>query len=168
MTRYRPPQSPSSPYITPAGRARLETELRHLGETLRPEVVRALAAAAAEGDRSENAEYQYRKKQLREIDRRLRYLVKRLEVIKTVDKSPEDTSRVFFGARVTLEDDDGELHDYRIVGPDEIDVENGDISIDAPLARALLKKQVDDDVSFQSPKGVVHYVVIAIVYGREN
>ena len=165
MSRYRPPQAPSSAYITAAGRSRLETELRHLGENLRPEVVRALAAAAAEGDRSENAEYQYRKKQLREIDRRLRYLVKRLEIVTTVDKPPADTSRVFFGARVTLEDDEGELHTWRIVGPDEIDIEKGDISVDAPLARALLKKQVDDDVSFQSPKGPVHYIVTDISYG---
>jgi transcription elongation factor GreB len=164
MSRYRPPQAPSSPYITPAGRTRLETELRHLGESLRPEVVRALSAAAAEGDRSENAEYQYRKKQLREIDRRLRYLVKRLEMVTTVDKPPADTSRVFFGATVTLEDDEGELHQYRIVGPDEIDVDKGDISIDAPLARAMLKKQVDEDVTFQSPKGQMHYVVTEIRY----
>ncbi len=107
----------------------------------RPEVVRALAAAAAEGDRSENAEYTYRKKQLGEIDRRVRYLSKRLEALRVVDTAPTDPNAVFFGAQVDLEDaDSGELLRYRIVGPDETDAGRGWISIDSPLARALLKK----------------------------
>jgi len=102
MSRYRPPSQPAAPYITPQGRDRLMNELRHLSDTQRPEVTKALAEAAAEGDRSENAEYIYRKKQLREIDRRIRYLVKRLEVVKAVDKKPADQSRIFFGAWVEL------------------------------------------------------------------
>jgi len=130
------------------------TELRYLSESLRPEVTKALAEAAAEGDRSENAEYQYRKKQLREIDRRIRYLVKRLEVVKAVDQKPTDQSRVFFGAWVELEDmDSGQLECYRLVGADEIDIDRGWISVDSPMAKALLKKQEGDEVIVSRPKG---------------
>ena len=125
MTRYRPPAEKSAPYITPEGRLKLMDELRYLGDDLRPEVTRALAAAAAEGDRSENAEYIYRKKQLREIDRRLRYLVKRLEVVKAVDKKPADQSRVFFGAWVQLEEVDTGQARHR-AGDDESGAGVGD------------------------------------------
>ena len=116
MGRYRPPRPYSSPYITLEGKIKLEDELRFLGFTKRPEVVKALAAAAAEGDRSENAEYIYRKKQLREIDNRMHYLVKRLEKLKCIDKKPDDMSRVFFAATVELEDEEEKRQIYRLVG----------------------------------------------------
>ncbi|RLT98106.1 transcription elongation factor GreB [Ketobacter sp.] len=165
MSRYRPPSTPAAPYITPQGRDRLMTELRYLSDTHRPEVTRALADAAAEGDRSENAEYIYRKKQLREIDRRIRYLVKRLEVLKTVDQKPTDQSRVFFGAWVELEDlDSGAVERYRLVGADEIDIDRGWISIDSPMAKALLKKQEGDEVLVVRPKGEACYEVARVSY----
>lgn len=163
MSRYRPPSTPSSPYITPEGRRSLEDELRFLCDKKRPEVTRALSAAA-EGDRSENAEYIYRKKQLREIDSRIRYLVKRLESLKTVTQVPDDVSRIFFGAWVILDDETGQERRYRIVGADEIDLDNGWISIDAPLARALLKKQEGDEVILNTQKGTVRYEVVSIQY----
>jgi len=141
------------------------TELRYLSESLRPEVTKALAEAAAEGDRSENAEYQYRKKQLREIDRRIRYLVKRLEVVKAVDQKPTDQSRVFFGAWVELEDmDSGQLECYRLVGADEIDIDRGWISVDSPMAKALLKKQEGDEVIVSRPKGEACFEVSRVSY----
>lgn len=165
MSRYRPPSKPSAPYITPEGRDRLMAELRDKSEKLRPEVVKALSAAAAEGDRSENAEYIYRKKQLREIDSRIRYLVKRLEAVKAVDQKPADQSRVFFGAWVELEDvDSGTLERYRLVGADEIDVDNGWISVDSPMARALLKKQQGDEVTVQRPKGAAAFEIVRVQY----
>src|SRR5512142_3074455 len=134
MSRWRAPQATSTAIITPGGHRRLKAELDHLWRTLRPEVVRALAAAAAEGDRSENAEYTYRKKQLGEIDRRVRYLSKRLEVLRVVDIAPTDRDAVFFGAQVDVERiDDGATTTYRIVGPDETDARLGWISIDSPL-----------------------------------
>src|SRR5210317_1277609 len=145
MGRYRPPSPPSSPYITRDGYQALAAELRGLWKR-RAEVTRALAAAAAEGDRSENAEYIYRKKELREIDRRVRYLQKRLPALKVVSAPPSDPERVFFGARVTLEDEDGSEVNYRIVGPDEFDTARGWISMDSPMARALMKKCLDDEV----------------------
>ncbi len=165
MSRYRPPSAPSAPYITPQGRNTLMTELRYLSDDLRPEVTRALSAAAAEGDRSENAEYIYRKKQLREIDRRIRYLVKRLEVVKCVDQKPSDQSKVFFGAWVEVEDlDSGAIERYRLVGADEIDLDKGWISIDSPMARALLKRQEGDDVVVQRPKGDASYEISRVQY----
>ena len=140
MSRWRPPPEKSTALITPAGHARLKAEMDELWRVRRPEVVKALAAAAAEGDRSENAEYIYRKKQLGEIDRRVRYLSKRLEVLRVVETVPSDPGAVFFGARVELENlSSGECHRYRIVGPDETDAGLGWISIDAPLARAARK-----------------------------
>ncbi|MEZ5505819.1 MAG: transcription elongation factor GreB [Gammaproteobacteria bacterium] len=165
MSRYRPPSKPSSPYITPEGRSRLETELRYLSDTLRPEVTKALSAAAAEGDRSENAEYIYRKKQLREIDSRIRYLVKRLEVVKAVDQKPADQSRGVFGAWVELEDvDSGSVERYRLVGADEIDLDKGWISVDSPVARALLKKQEGEEVVVQRPKGPATFDIVRVQY----
>lgn len=164
MSRYRPPSTPSSPYITPEGRSRLEDELRFLCDKKRPEVTKALSAAAAEGDRSENAEYIYRKKQLREIDSRIRYLVKRLEIVNTIHQRPDDPSRVFFGAWVLLDDEQGNEQRFRIVGADEIDLERGWISIDAPLARALLKKQEGDEVRIDTPKGTIRYDVVSVQY----
>ena len=165
MSRYRPPSRPASPYITPEGRDRLMTELRYLHDTLRPEVTRALGAAAAEGDRSENAEYIYRKKQLREIDRRIRYLVKRLEVVKAVDQKPSDQSRVFFGAWVELEEvDSGVVERYRLVGSDEIDLDRGWISVDSPMARALLKRQEGEEVVVHRPKGEATFELVQVRY----
>ena len=165
MGRWRPPAEKSTALITRAGHDRLKAELDELWRVRRPEVVKALAAAAAEGDRSENAEYTYRKKQLGEIDRRVRYLSKRLEALKVVDAAPADREAVYFGAEVELEDvASGDCARYRIVGPDETDAARGWISIDAPLARALLKKRIDDDVQVQLPGGRVHYVIVDVRY----
>ena len=163
MGRYRPPQAKSTPYITRQGYLALENELKALW-VKRDEVTRAVAAAAAEGDRSENAEYIYRKKQLREIDRRLRYLQKRLPDLTLVDRIPENRQQIFFGAWVKLEDDDGREFTYRIVGPDEFDADKRYISLDAPMARALLKKCLADEVSVKTPGGMKHYTVIAVRY----
>ena len=165
MGRWRPPAAGSTALITREGHDRLKAELDDLWRVQRPEVVRALAAAAAEGDRSENAEYTYRKKQLGGIDRRVRYLSKRLEALKVVDAAPADRDAVFFGAEVELENvANGELLRYRIVGPDETDAQRGWISIDAPLARAMLKKRVDDEFEAQLPGGVVRFAIIEIGY----
>ncbi|MDQ1362903.1 MAG: transcription elongation factor GreB [Pseudomonadota bacterium] len=154
----------SSCYITPAGKKRLDDELEYLWHKRRPEVVRALSAAAAEGDRSENAEYIYRKKELREIDRRVRYLSKRVEELKVVTDKPSDPARIFFGAWVELESDDGKVMRYRIVGPDEFDPATGCISMDSPVARALMRKQVDDEVTVQTPGGEMMYTILRISY----
>ena len=165
MGRWRPPTEKSTALITRAGHDRLKAEVDALWRVKRPEVVKALAAAAAEGDRSENAEYTYRKKQLGEIDRRVRYLGKRLEVLKVVDAAPSDPGAVYFGALVELEDiDSGDIVCYRIVGPDETDARRGWISIDAPLARAMLKKRVDDEFEVQLPGGKVLHAIIEIRY----
>ena len=165
MSRWRPPAEKSTPLITREGHDRLKTELDELWRVKRPEVVKALAAAAAEGDRSENAEYTYRKKQLGEIDRRVRYLSKRLPDLKVVDTVPSDREAVFFGAQVELENiASGETVNYRIVGPDETDAKRGWISIDAPLARVLLKKRIDDDIEVQLPSGTVRFAIIEVRY----
>ncbi len=165
MGRWRPPPEKSTALITREGHARLKAELDELWRVKRPEVVRALAAAAAEGDRSENAEYTYRKKQLGEIDRRVRYLSKRLEALRVVDAPPGDRDAVFFGAWVTLENTaTGELALYRIVGPDETDAARGYISIDSPLARAMLKKRFDDEFDAVLPGGIVRYAIVEVRY----
>ncbi len=165
MSRWRPPGEKSTALITADGHARLKAELDELWRVRRPEVVKALAAAAAEGDRSENAEYTYRKKQLGEIDRRVRYLSKRIPALKVVEGVPGDPDAVFFGARVELERvDDGQLLRYRIVGPDETDAPLGHISIDSPLARALLKKRIDDEFPVELPGGPARFVVVDIRY----
>jgi transcription elongation factor GreB len=164
MSRYRPPRARSSPYITPEGFARMNAELKSLWKEQRPEVTRKVAEAAAMGDRSENAEYIYGKKQLREIDARVRFLARRLEELNVVDRPPPDRSRVYFGAWVTLEDADGAEHCYRLVGPDEFDQAPEYISIDAPVALALLKKQVDDEVRLSRPDGERVYRIVDIAY----
>ncbi|MBL3527055.1 MAG: transcription elongation factor GreB [gamma proteobacterium endosymbiont of Lamellibrachia anaximandri] len=163
MGRYRPPAPPKSPYITAHGYRRLEEEERALW-LRRREVTKALSAAAAEGDRSENAEYVYRKKELRGIDWRIRYLQKRLPSLKIVDKEPSNLQQVFFAAWVTLEDSTGETSRYRIVGPDEIDFEAGYISMDSPLARALMKKNLDDEIEVNTPGGKDIYWITEIEY----
>lgn len=166
MGRWRPPGEKSTALITREGHARLKAEMDELWRVKRPEVVRALAAAAAEGDRSENAEYTYRKKQLGEIDRRVRYLSKRLEALRVIDTAPSDPEAVFFGAWVELENAaSGETVRYRIVGPDETDAKRGFISIDSPLARAMLKKRSDDEFDAALPSGSVRYVIVEVRYG---
>jgi transcription elongation factor GreB len=165
MSRWRPPSPSSTAIITREGFERLKAELDHLWHTVRPEVVKALAAAAAEGDRSENAEYTYRKKQLGEIDRRARYLSKRIPVLKVVETAPSQRDAVFFGAVIELENvDTGDTVRYRIVGPDETDARLGWISIDSPLARAVLKKRVDDEFDAELPGGRTRFAVIAVDY----
>ncbi len=165
MSRWRSPSLPSTALITREGHERLKAELDDLWRVRRPEVVVALTAAAAEGDRSENAEYHYRKKQLGEIDRRVRYLSKRLEVLRVVDTAPADPEAVFFGATVELENiSNGVVSRYRIVGPDETDASRGYISIDSPLARALLKKRIDDEVEASLPGGSQSFAVIGVDY----
>ncbi len=164
MSRYRPPAPRSSPYMTRKGAQAMRRELQHLWRVERPEVTAALTAAAAEGDRSENAEYIYRKKQLAGIDRRIRYLSKRLEIVKVVDRPPADTARVFFGAWVTAEDDSGTRYRYRIVGADETDAERGWISVDSPVAKALLGKRAGDRVAVALPGGVQVFNISDIRY----
>ncbi len=164
MSRQRKPQPPMSKHITPEGRQRLMDEFNLLWKVKRPEVTAALSAAAAEGDRSENAEYIYRKKQLREIDSRIHFLKTRLEVVVVVDSKPSDESRIFFGAWVRLEDEEGSLAEYRIVGPDEFDPERGFISMDSPMARALMKKTEGDEVVVKRPKGDALFTVVGVSY----
>ena len=165
MSRWRPPGEKSTALITREGHERLKAELDELWRVRRPEVVVALTAAAAEGDRSENAEYHYRKKQLGEIDRRVRYLSNRLEALRVVDTAPADLEAVFFGATVELENiASGEQSRYRIVGPDETDASRGYISIDSPLARALLKKRIDDEVEASLPGGIRSFAIIGVDY----
>lgn len=154
----------ASRYITPKGHAALKAEFERLWRRERPEVTRALQAAAAEGDRSENAEYIYRKKQLREMDRRIRYLGKRLDVLTVVREKPRDQSRVFFGAQVKIRGKDGGDREYRLVGVDETDTGRGDISIDSPMARALLGRSIGDAVRVPTPEGEADYEVLTIAY----
>ncbi|WP_198246221.1 transcription elongation factor GreB [methane-oxidizing endosymbiont of Gigantopelta aegis] len=168
MARWKPPCPKSSPYITAQGYQRLESELNELWEK-RKAVTAALSAAAAEGDRSENAEYIYRKKELRGIDRRIHYLQKRLPSLTVVRDIPANQDQVFFGAWVTLEKEDGEKVYYRIVGADEIDGQKGYISLDSPLARALLKKTFDDEVRIKSgDHAAVLYTIIDIDYSASS
>jgi transcription elongation factor GreB len=166
MGRWRRAEKPGSPYITPEGAGRLREEAQYLWRELRPEVVKALAAAAAEGDRSENAEYTYRKKQLAGIDRRLRYLGKRIDSMKIVDRPPSDTSVIRFGARVSLNTSSEGCVEYRIVGVDETDAKLGFISIDSPVARALLGKGVGDSAEVELPENLVELEVLAIRYSE--
>jgi len=152
-------------YITASGHRRLCEELEHLLSVERPKIVRGVADAAAEGDRSENAEYIYGKKKLREIDKRIEFLTRRLDVLKVVtDTPPEGTSKVFFGAWVELEDEDGDKYCYRVVGADETDAERGFISIDSPVGRALMGKRLGDDVAVLRPKGEVTFTILGVRY----
>ncbi len=151
-------------YITKPSWQRLRNELDHLWRVHRPAVTRALADAAAEGDRSENAEYIYRKKELREIDRRVRYLSRRVETLTVVGRPPDDTARVFFGAWIDLLDEAGYAHRYRIVGADETDAKTGCISLHSPVARAVLGRVVGDCVRIELPSGIGEYEIRAIRY----
>jgi len=151
-------------YITAEGEQALREELRFLWKEKRPEVTQAVREAAAQGDRSENAEYIYGKKQLREIDRRVRFLTKRLDELTVVDRLPDDRGKVFFGAWVSIESEDGDESTYRLVGPDEFDLSRGYLSIDSPMARALLGKRIDDEVGVRTPDGWNHVVITSIHY----
>jgi transcription elongation factor GreB len=164
MGRYRVPTKPGSQYITPAGAARLRAELDELWRRERPQVTAAVSAAAAQGDRSENAEYTYGKRRLREIDRRVRFLRARLDGMVVVDQPPSDRRRIFFGARVTLETQSGQELCYRIVGPDELDMAAEYISMDAPLGKILLGKRLDDEITLELAQGVQTYLIVAIDY----
>ena len=167
MSRYRPPTPKSSPYITADGAAKLRAEVRQLWKVERPKVTQVVHEAAKNGDRSENGDYIYGKRRLREIDRRVRYLTKRLEDATIVEDKPRDTSKVFFAAWVTLEDQDNpeaQPQRLRLVGADEIDAKQNWISIDSPMARALIGKGVDDEVEVKTPEGERHLVVTAIEY----
>lgn len=168
MGRYRPPQPQASKYITPEGKHRLADELDFLWKKRRPEVTKALSAAAAEGDRSENAEYIYRKKELREIDARVRHLRKRLDGIVVVDRIPDDPHKIYFGAWVRLVDDGGNEVVYRIVGPDEFEPKLGYISMDSPLGKALLGKALDDEFEAELPEGKASYSIVEISYSAIN
>lgn len=163
MGRYRPPAPKSSLYITGEGFIALQDELKAIWKR-RAEVTSALSAAAAEGDRSENAEYIYRKKELREIDWRIRYLQKRLPELKAITTIPSNPEHIFFGAWVTLEDDSGQEFTYRIVGPDEFVPSKGWISMDSPMARALMKKTIDDEVSAGIGDELKHYYIVQVQY----
>src|SRR5690554_1575023 len=166
MSKTEGSTAPRPRYITPDGEQALREELQYLWKVKRPEVTQAVREAAALGDRSENAEYIYGKKQLREIDRRVRFLSKRLDELTVVDRLPDDQSRVFFGAWVTIEDDDGEEQTYRLVGADEFDLAKGYLSINAPLARALIGKHLDDEVSVKTPEGWKTVVITGIRYQK--
>lgn len=166
MGRWRPPPPRRSPYITPAGARRLREELQYLWKVERPQVTETVHEAAKNGDRSENGDYIYGKKRLREIDRRVRFLSKRLEQITVVDRLPDDRSRVFFGAHVTLEKEDGGEVTYQIVGPDEFNVSQGQLSMDAPLARQLLGKREDDEIVLRTPEEGDQYYAIAVIEYR--
>lgn len=162
MSRYRPPQPKSSPYITRDGYEALRAESEAIWK-FRREVTEALSAAAAEGDRSENAEYIYRKKQLREIDRRIRYLQKRLPDLKVIE-TVANREQVFFTAYVEVERGEGVREQYRIVGADEIDPDKNYISVDSPVARALLKCREGDEVSIQIGERLENFEVLSVSY----
>jgi transcription elongation factor GreB len=163
-TRDRAPPPKRSGYITRSGANRLRAELEQLWTVERPRVTQEVADAAAQGDRSENAEYIYGKRRLREIDRRVRFLGKRLDEVVVVDAPPSDRSRVFFGAYVTVEDEGGGEATFRIVGSDEFDVDNGWISLDSPVAKALLGKREGDEVMVRRPKGEIVYTIVTVTY----
>lgn len=171
MTRWRDPakdprQAPKSNLITAEGAARLRGILDHLARVKRPELSAKVGEAAALGDRSENADYTYNKKELNRVIARIRYLTKRLDELQVVDRLPANTDKIFFGAHVSLEDEEGEVLNIRIVGHDELDTQKRWISIDAPMAKALLGKEVGDDVTVLTPNGDTFYTVTAIHYGK--
>ncbi len=172
MSRYRPPTPSGSKYVTPEGARRLREELDELWREERPRVTLAVQAAAAQGDRSENAEYTYGKRRLHEIDRRVRFLRKRLEGMTVVDPlapgATRDPGRVYFGAWVQVEYPDRQLRWYRIVGPDEFDLHSDYVSMDSPLGRGLLRKRIDEEIRLELPTGPTTLLVVAIHYGPER
>ena len=168
MSRYRPPSIPGSKFITPQGLERLRSELEHLWRVERPRVTQTVSEAAAQGDRSENADYTYGKKRLREIDSRVRFLRQRLEGMTAVDQPPSDLTKVFFGAWVLLDDENGKQSCHRIVGPDEFDMAADYISMDAPLARALRGKALDDEIELETPAGRRRLTIVDVYYGARR
>jgi len=164
MSRYRPPRRRGSTYITPEGERRLREELHQLWKVERPQVTSAVHEAAKNGDRSENGDYIYGKRRLREIDSRVRFLNKRLDELKVIDQTPADTGKIYFGAWVSLEDEEGKEQRWRIVGPDEFDLSQGRLSMDSPMARSLLGKCLDDEITVQSPSGERRYYITHISY----
>lgn len=165
MGRYRPPRPKSSPYITAEGAAKMRAELRQLWKIERPQVTQVVHEAAKNGDRSENGDYIYGKRRLREIDSRVRYLTKRLQDATIVEDKPRDPSKVFFAAWVTVEDEEsGEQQCFRLVGSDETDAKLNWISIDSPMAQALIGKTIDDEVYVKTPAGDRCFIVTAIRY----
>jgi transcription elongation factor GreB len=164
MSRYKPPTKPGAKYITKEGEGILKEELHHLWRIERPQVTQSVSEAAALGDRSENAEYIYGKKRLREIDRRVRYLTKRLEEVQIVSQPPTDRDKIYFGAFVKLENDQGNIASYRLVGPDEIQPKKGFISVDSPVGRTLLGKQKGDEIIIGSALGQKIYIVLEVTY----
>ena len=164
MSRYRPPRQSGSPYITPEGEARMRAELHELWKIERPRVTQEVSDAAKLGDRSENAEYIYGKKRLRQIDSRVRFLTKRLEKLTVVRHRPDDQNKVYFGAWVRVLNEEDHASVFRIVGTDEFDVDERYISVDSPMARALLGKGLDDEVLVRLPKGEAYYVIDAVNY----
>jgi transcription elongation factor GreB len=168
VSRYRPPTPPGSKYITPEGAKRLQDELDQLWHEERPRVTQAVSEAAAQGDRSENAEYTYGKKRLHEIDRRVRFLRKRLEGMTIIDPlaglARRDPKRVYFGAWVQIENTAGVLRWHRIVGPDEFDLESNYVSMDSPLGRSLMGKGEGDEVTVELPGGAATFTVAAVSY----
>lgn len=163
----RPDTSKRKSPITPQGFKKLQEEADHLWRVERPKITEEVFQAAALGDRSENAGYIYGKKRLREIDRRLRFLGNRLDNVTVVREAPKDQERVYFGAWVTFEDEEGVEKTYRLVGPDELDLERGFISIDSPLGKGLLGKRLDDDVMIRRPKGSMEITITAIRYAPD-
>jgi transcription elongation factor GreB len=164
MGRYRPPRQRGSKYITLEGEQALRDELHQLWKVERPTVADTVHEAAKNGDRSENGDYIYGKRRLREIDSRVRFLNKRLDEVEVVQRAPTDTGKIFFGAWVTLENEAGDESRWRIVGPDEFDLSDGKLSMDSPMARALLGKRLDDEVQVHSPSGEQVYCVTDIRY----
>ena len=164
MSRYRPPEKPGAKYITKEGEEFLKEELNHLWRVERPQVTQSVSEAAALGDRSENAEYIYGKKRLREIDRRVRYLTNRLEEVKIVSQPPKNRAKIYFGAFVKLKNDQGDIANYRLVGPDEIQPKKGLISVDSPVGRALLGKKKGDEIIIGSNVEQKLYLVLKVTY----
>ena len=164
MSRQQETEAPRSNYITPEGVKVLRDELDYLWRVERPRVTQAVSEAAAQGDRSENADYIYGKRRLREIDRRVRHLTTRLDSLTVVTEPPTHPGRIFFGAWARLESDAGEEFTYRIVGPDEFDVSRGFISMDSPMGRALMGKREGDDVVVQRPAGKAVFTILAVRY----
>lgn len=160
--RTRPDTSAKPGYITPEGYRRFEEEADRLWNVDRPKMAKAVQVAAAEGDRSENAEYQYSKQRLAAIDRRLRFIGKRLKALTIVDESPPDDGRVYFGSWVTVENEEGDEQTFRIVGPDEIDAKKSWISMDSPMGKALLSREVGDEITVLRPKGEVTFEIVEV------
>ena len=165
MSRYRPPRPKSSPYITPEGAANIRSEIRQLWKVERPEITQVVHEAAKNGDRSENGDYIYGKRRLREIDSRVRFLTKRLEEVKIIEDKPRDPSKVFFSAWVTIMDQSDKTSEhYRLVGPDEIEASKNLVSVDSPMSQALLGKSIGEEIVVKTPSGERYLKITDIKY----